>query len=392
MTQEMVDYMNDLNKQTFTISDLLKLFKKNININEIKGILFSTTDEIACGEKKNNFYTTVCMEKCLVAIKEIQKNKRLKIANNDYVQPNIEEYTQLIKCNYSVSQLKMMCRHYKQRLSGNKNELQNRLFFYMMRSCDAKKIQIAWRNHIIKQYRYLRGPAALNRSLCVNDTDFCSMENIKDISFTQFFSYKDTDDMVYGFDLTSLFTLLSKGNINTPNPYNRNIVPKSVRKKINTILRISRILNDAIVIDIESPQEISSEKKMEQRIQDIFHDMDLLGNYTNTTWFTSLSRVSLIRFIRELADIWMYRAQLSQQTKNEICPPYGNPFGSILSILISTSTENLKNLALSIIEKMVKTGLDDASKCLGTNYVLCAFTLVNSNARETLPWLYQSVV
>ena len=63
-------------------------------------------------------------------------------------------------------------------------------------------------------------------------------------------------------------------------------------------------------------------------------------------------------------------------------PPYGNPFGNVLSILISTSTENLKNLALNIIEKMVKNGVNMSSRCLGTNYVLCAFTLVNSNAKR----------
>ena len=391
MAQDMLDYMSDLNKKTFTISELLKLLKSGMTINEIKSELFSTTDDLVCGKKQHYYYSKESIEKCSQVIECIMKNKRLKVKDAIHEKPKIENYTDIIKYNYSVSQLKAMCRHHKQRLSGNKNELQNRLFFYMLRSCDAKKIQIAWRNHIIKKYRYLRGPAAVNRSLCINDTDFCSMENISDISFSQFFSYKDADDMIYGFDLTSLYTLLSKGNINTPNPYNRNIVPKLVRKNINTILRISRILKDNIVIDIETPEEISSEKKLEQRIQHIFHEMDLLGNYTNTSWFTTLSRVSLIRFIRELADIWMYRAQLSSHTKCEICP-YGNPFGNVLSILISTSTENLKNLALNIIEKMVKNGVNMSSRCLGTNYVLCAFTLVNSNARETLPWLYQSVV
>ena len=33
--------------------------------------------------------------------------------------------------------------------------------------------------------------------------------------------------------------------------------------------------------------------------------------------------------MRELADLWHYRANLSQEVKREICPPHGNPFTGI---------------------------------------------------------------
>ena len=41
---------------------------------------------------------------------------------------------------------------------------------------------------------------------------------------------------------------------------------------------------------------------------DIFQKMDELGNYTNINWFLNLSANSTYRFIRELQDIWEYRA------------------------------------------------------------------------------------
>lgn len=386
------DYMRLLSKRTFSIAEILRLVKNNDTLDVIKKELFYSNNTNK-GEITNitTHYRNTCIQNCISSIIDIKNNKRKKVSSENFNIPLVSDYAAIIKNNYSVQQLKMICRHYKQKLSGNKDEVQNRILFYMLRSCDINIIQNAWRKHIIKKYHRLRGPAIVNRKLCVNDTDFCSMDNLDSISYAQFFSYKDVDDKIYGFDITSLFTLLSKGNLNTTNPYNRKIFPRKIRKKINSILRIARIMNETIIIDIEEPESIVPQKQIEQRTITVFHNMDLLGNYTNTTWFTSLGRAALIRYIRELADIWMYRAQLTESTKREICPPYGNPFGNILNILLSTTTENLKSLALDIIEKMVNNGVNHASKCLGTNYVLCAFTLVNDNARDSLPLLYLAV-
>jgi hypothetical protein len=385
------EYIELLATRTFTIADVIKLLKTNITHATIKDFLFLSNNTLKCHTLSPKYYRKECVNRCIESILATKKNKREKVTVTNFVVPPSDKYTELIENNFSVPQLKTICRHYKQKLSGNKNEIQNRLFFFMLRSCDANIIQRVWRKHIIKKYHRLRGPASVRRELCVNDTDFCSMESLTDISYAQFFSYKDIDDKIYGFDLTSLFTLLSKGNLNTTNPYNRKIFPRSIRKNINSILRLARIIKETIIIDIEEPEEISPQKQIEQRTISIFHNMDLLGNYTNTSWFTSLGRTALIRFIRELGDIWMYRAQLTESTKREICPPQGNPFGNVLLIMLNSTTENLKKLALDIIEKMVNHGVNHASQCLGTNYVLCAFTLVNENARISLPWLYQSV-
>ena len=58
----------------------------------------------------------------------------------------------------------------------------------------------------------------------------------------------------------------------------------------------------------------------------IFQKIDELGNYTNSDWFLSLNRNSLIKYIKELVDIWYYRAALSPQVRQKISPPNGNPF------------------------------------------------------------------
>jgi hypothetical protein len=53
--------------------------------------------------------------------------------------------------------------------------------------------------------------------------------------------------------------------------------------------------------------------------------------------------------------------------------------------------DSLRTISLTIIDNMISTGLDDTNKSLGSNYVLCALTLVSSIAAEQFPWLYQSV-
>ena len=46
---------------------------------------------------------------------------------------------------------------------------------------------------------------------------------------------------------------------------------------------------------------------------------------------------------------------------------------------------------LTVLEKLVNTGVDKDSKSLGAYYVLGALTLVNQDAATSLPWLFQSV-
>ena len=49
-------------------------------------------------------------------------------------------------------------------------------------------------------------------------------------------------------------------------------------------------------------------------------------------------------------------------------------------------------IALEIIEKLIRSGLNRDSHCLGANFVLCALTLVSAPAAIALPWLFQSVL
>jgi len=219
------------------------------------------------------------------------------------------------------------------------------------------------------------------------------MDNIKEIEYSQFFSFKDTDNNIYGFDIMSIYNLFIKAEenkTNVLNPYNRNILPSNIFNNINSILTLNRTLNINLFLNIED-EDISQENYLNNKLVSLFQKMDELGNYTDINWFNDLNRNKLILFIYQLRDIWIYRAQLTNNIRNNICP-LGDPFINLYyEDLQNININILKNIILTIIEKLITTGNTNDYKNLGTMYVLSALTLVNENTANALPWLYQSV-
>jgi hypothetical protein len=48
-------------------------------------------------------------------------------------------------------------------------------------------------------------------------------------------------------------------------------------------------------------------------------------------------------------------------------------------------------MILTMLEKMVNSGINTDSRTLGAYYVLSALTLVSEPAAQALPWLFHSV-
>ena len=319
----------------------------------------------------------------------------LKIKDDNFIIPTLKTYDDIIKYNFNNSQLKLIAKHYKLKLSGNKPQLVTRIYSYLYFSSYLIKIQKVFRGILTRKYIFLHGPAAINRKLCTNTDDFITMEPIKEICFHQFLSYKDIDGFIYGFDIISLYNLFlkSKDAESIRNPYNRNIIPESEIKKIKSLLRIGKLLKVNINLQYEDDtQNVSSEKAIELRALALFQNIDSLGNYSNSQWFLSLTRNQLVKFVRELCDIWNYRAQLSNETKRQICPPIGDPFRNLSMPYIYNEPNmwNVRKVILEVLEKFVNSGIDNDSKTLGACYILGALTLVNESAAIALPWLFHS--
>jgi len=320
--------------------------------------------------------------------------KLIKINSDEINVPNIENYNEITCYNYNVTHLKNFARYYKLKLSGTKNELLNRLYSFLHLSSFIIKIQKYFRGHIVRKYNELHGPATKDRKKCNNAYDFVTMEPVEEIDFHQFISYKDEDGFIYGFDIISLHNLYMKNAKEMLNPYNRKLFPLSVIINLKLVVKLGKLLKININLDFEdSTKMVSSEKAVELRSLALFQAINLLGNYSNSQWFLSLNRNQIIKFIRELIEIWSYRAQLSEEVKRNICPPNGDPFRNLNLTYIynEINLNNVKNYVLEIMEKFVCSGIDSDSKSLGSYYILGALTLVNTDAALSLPWLYQSV-
>lgn len=317
--------------------------------------------------------------------------KRKKITSEDFTVLGFSEWDKLISINYNVSQLKDMARFYKQKVSGNKKELVKRLYNHLKLSFFALKLQKIWRGFMIRNYNKLHGPGVFKRAKCVNSSDFLSLDDVKDISHNQFFSFED-EGFVYGFDAKSLHNLIIK-NERPTNPYNRKVLTNTVINDFNKFLRYGKLLKKNTIVSLkDSTSHLSVNKRIELNAHTIFHKIDGHGHITDASWFLNLEKNQLIKLVRELVDIWNYRASLTPQIKSAICPPHGDPFSSInIHNLNGQSVQTLKMNILNIFDNLISKSPERNNQALGAFYILGSLTLVSQNAANALPWLYESV-
>ena len=391
--------------------------------------------------------------------------------------------------DYKAVELKEMCTiiqrdfdYKKVKLTGTKGELRQSVYNFYHHTFHCIKIQLKFNRFLRRKLNKLRGPALSNREICVNETDFYSLDPIHDIPNHQFFSYEEITkeegnskkSCYYGFDIASIYNLILSDNgveneyglsrrlifNESNNPYNRNKIPHNVVRDILKIIKLDRILsrkrvlknkkmtknqmmnknnnnnilfdnnnnnnyeydnnnyvaenndnnnnnnnnNDANVgggnrMNIALPQDVlTPHQRFRQHVLQLFQTINALGHYSDPEWFVALTYEQHITFLRELIDIWNYRAELSPQARRTIYPPYGDPFPHYVlgwvthQFYIYLSPENIININLTVIERFINSAVSEGDRCLGSNFILCALTLVSIPAREALPWLYQSVM
>lgn len=321
--------------------------------------------------------------------------KKPKVSKDAFSILTIQDYSKLEKYDYSLDQLKRMAKHYGIRATGTKTALTMRLYNFMLKTCSVFRIQKTFRGHIVKKWKKYKGSALFDRLVCTNDSDFFSLEPISDVSIEQFISINE-NGFIYGFDICSLSELYNSSQKDRAilNPYTRNEMPNNLNFRMKRIVQLQRCLSmtTTLKIFVEPVQDIYSDANIRQQAVSVFIEIDQLGNYSDVSWFTTLNLRQYVRYLRELYDIWNYRAQLSDDTKVNICSPTGDPFSSNMNnIILSNDLNYIKYHTLVVMTNMISMGVNRDSKSLGAFYVLAALTLVNPVAAESLPWLYESV-
>jgi hypothetical protein len=327
--------------------------------------------------------------------KEQSPETSSKNADEKLIIPTIQTYDIVKSISYSLADLKEICNILHIKKTGNKSELTERIYHHLLECNKSIKIQKVYRGHLTRRYIRSGGEAIIRREKCVNESDFFSLEPIKDIEQEQFISYSGDDNIVYGFNIASIFHLLIKNYPTIQNPYTRSDIPNDLFAQLKERIRLSNIVGRVIELGISNDDinELSEEKREELYVLDLFQHINSLGNYADPAWFNSMGRIEHLRFFREVMDIWNYRAELSNDMKCKICPPNGNiSYGIHTHLMNLYSLHELRKCNISVIQNLIKNGVDNDSKCLGAYYVLASLTVVSHPARAALPWLYESII
>ncbi len=321
--------------------------------------------------------------------------------------PESIDYIRFFKENiqlrrYTIPDLKRIARENGLFVSGAKPILIERIQRHFIKIKHIVYSQSCVRRNLAVLRMRIRGPA-LNpskRKLCVNDTDFFTLEPITDIEPNNFFSYKDDKGIIYGFDVKSLGMMLeTQGSI--MNPYNRYVFTGDILRNINTLINKPRNRTiDEEEYEIFNKMTEMRTTPVDTRIANLFYEIDRLGNYTVPDWFSRLTREKYLHMYKRIRELWNYRAMLEDETKRAICPYY-DPFNFRLtrySGYINTQRElqltesDCRKMCLTLMENLIYTGRDDITKNIITAHILSALTLVSSNARTSMPWLHESIV
>jgi SAP domain-containing new25 len=335
-------------------------------------------------------------KKCIIRKRKDQPFETLsRDVDGKLIIPTIQTYEIVKSISYSLADLKEICNELHIKKTGNKSELTMRIYEYLLSCNRSRKIQKVYRGHLIRRYIKSGGEAIMRRDKCVNESDFFSLEPIREIEQEQFISYSGDNNIVYGFNIASILHLLINNYPNIQNPYTRSDIPNEMFAQLKERIRLSRLVGRVIELGISNDDinDLSEEKREELHVLDLFQHINSLGNYADPAWFNNMGRIEHLRFFREIMDIWNYRAELSNDMKCKICPPNGNISYGINTHLMSVyNLGELRKCNISVIQNLIKNGVDNDSKCLGAYYVLASLTVVSVPARSALPWLYESII
>ena len=160
--------------------------------------------------------------------------------------------------DFKVVYLKKMCgkiqREYdykKMKTTGTKVEMKQNIYNFYNQTFHSIKIQLKFKSHLRRKLTLLRGPALNNRGICINETDFYTLDPIRDIPDAQFYSFEEMSGekvCCYGFDIASICNLIMNDNsVDNIENLNRRLIwtiPHNITRDILKIIKLDRILNN----------------------------------------------------------------------------------------------------------------------------------------------------
>jgi hypothetical protein len=300
---------------------------------------------------------------------------------------------------YSTSTIRKSCKFYKlYNLSECKeikiNKLKMRLirFFNIFSDCIKNMDKVITLQKYVKKWintsKILQhGPALFQRGMCNNVTDFYNLDDLKDVPNKYFFSYRDSDNFIYGFHIESIIELINESST-TRNPYNRMLIPKTIQtraKEIWSILTISKQASN----NIQHAEYSDIKLRTRSKCLTTFQKIDLLGYQTNINWIINISLNRVKNLYRHILNYWHYKAGFTQETKNGILGGLESPFTDYQSRHVSNQLNKyvVMEIILDILDKLVSNGFTNDDKNQASIMILMAIGEINRECIEMNPWL-----
>jgi len=297
-----------------------------------------------------------------------------------------------------INELKTVLREKGLKITGNKHELIERIEKHQTQFDNAIKIQKVGRGYLARTWIKLKQG---EKTQCVNESDFYTLEPINEIPFYYYIHYtEDASKTSYVFNIMSICTMIAKSG-KFQNPYTRENMKKTYGNKLGRIIKLTIILFSGSPI-VEEFKKVCFPDKMIQkeeqiigndynrRVIELFIAIDMLGNYTDKIWFTDLTNLQICNLVLKLHLLWR---STTDEVKNNISPnvsPFSIQNTGAPRVSMDRTIEQNRIAALRIAEAMVYRGVTNEYKIMGAMFFLSGLTTVSYAARLQLPWLYDN--
>lgn len=279
---------------------------------------------------------------------------------------------------------------------GTKKELEKRLIglydkLLGFTSCDIKcliKLQNRIKENIYKNKIKTQGIGIIDKSKCINQEDFYTLDNINDIEEKYFFSY-EKGGKIFFFDIRSFRKLLKNTKIN---PYTQEEIPLYVIFSFKK--RLEELKKNNISVKYQNLTNMTPEQKFNNCVLEIFQKIDMLNvaaGGIDMKWFTDLNIAQLKMLYKTMEDIWNYRANLTNELKQLIVPEHNVFMIPVYHICSYTPPDKrkLQYILLNEINKLISSSTDNIHRTTGSYYVLTALVEISPECASALPWLIQ---
>lgn len=223
------------------------------------------------------------------------------------------------------------------------------------------------------------------KKICCNDTDILTFSSKYEILNVYFYIFHDSvTHKKYGYDIRTLIQIINSEYPSCPYTF-RNFTE---HEKMEIIKKQNILINNHITLNIEKAA-LSKEEEVNMKMKDVFHQINMLDNYTNYMWFKNLNIKQLIDFYIKMEDVWNYRLGMTNDAKKSIVKN-GVLFNIPIHIIqYQKDIIKMQHILLDEFTRMITEGSNREDKKVGALLILTCLVEVSPDCADALPHLVQ---